>query len=81
MENDDDGYWFAAKTWGYGWGLPSAWQGWVALLVYIALLTATLALPTTTLSRLTGAVIVTVAFIAVVVWKGERPAKWRWGRR
>ncbi len=31
-------YWFPAKRYGWGWGAPSAWQGWVVLLVFIALL-------------------------------------------
>jgi hypothetical protein len=26
---DNDGAWFAPKTFGYGSGLPIAWQGWV----------------------------------------------------
>ena len=25
-------YWFVAKKYGYGWGLPLVWQGWVALI-------------------------------------------------
>ena len=29
-------YWFPAKRHGWGWGPPSAWQGWVVLLVYLA---------------------------------------------
>lgn len=30
-------YWFRAKRYGWGWGLPSSWQGWVVMLVYLAL--------------------------------------------
>lgn len=26
-----------AKRYGWGWGLPSTWQGWVVLLAYVAL--------------------------------------------
>jgi hypothetical protein len=29
--------WFPAKRYGWGWGLPSAWQGWVVLISYFAL--------------------------------------------
>ena len=29
-------YWFSAKRYGLGWGLPSSWQGWAALLLYLA---------------------------------------------
>ena len=33
-------YWFPAKRHGWGWGLPSAWQGWAALAVYLAVVAA-----------------------------------------
>ena len=36
-ERDDDA-WFAAKRYGYGSGLPIAWQGWAILLGYVALI-------------------------------------------
>lgn len=29
-------YWFPAKRYGWGWGFPSAWQGRVVLLAYLA---------------------------------------------
>ena len=35
-----DGDWFAPKLFGYGSGLPIAWQGWVVLGVYILALAA-----------------------------------------
>jgi hypothetical protein len=31
-------YWFPAKRVGWGWGLPSIWQGWLTLALYIAAL-------------------------------------------
>ena len=33
-------YWFPAKRYGWGWGLPSTWEGWVVLVGYLALLLA-----------------------------------------
>jgi|GEM_PF-227230 len=30
--------WFSPKKFGYGWGLPSTWQGWVVLVFYFAFL-------------------------------------------
>lgn len=32
----EPGDWFAPKKFGYGAGLPIAWQGWVLLLGYLA---------------------------------------------
>jgi hypothetical protein len=31
-------HWFPAKTYGWGWGLPSTWQAWVVLGGYVGLL-------------------------------------------
>jgi hypothetical protein len=31
-------YWFPAKRFGWGWGPPCAWQGWIALLLWAGLL-------------------------------------------
>lgn len=31
-------YWFPAKRYGWGWGLPLRWQGWIVLALFIALI-------------------------------------------
>ena len=31
-------YWFRAKRYGLGWGLPCSWQGWVFFLFWLAVL-------------------------------------------
>jgi hypothetical protein len=33
-----DNYWFRAKRYGLGWGLPCSWQGWVFFLIWVAVL-------------------------------------------
>ena len=33
------GIWFPAKRYGWGWGPPVAWQGWVVMIVWIAVCT------------------------------------------
>jgi hypothetical protein len=74
-------YWFAAKRYGYGWGWPLTWQGWVTLLVYVAAVAGPpVALRTGTGEALSiGALLVgTPILIAICYRKGE-PAKWRWG--
>ena len=35
--NDRPRYWFPAKRYGWGWGLPAVWQGWVVLVGFIGL--------------------------------------------
>jgi hypothetical protein len=31
-------YWFRAKSYGLGWGLPCAWQGWVFFIAWLIVL-------------------------------------------
>ena len=75
-------YWFPAKTYGWGWGPPSTWQGWLVLLEYLILLPlAVVAFPP---ERTMPGFIVSVfgltgLLIAICWWKGE-PPRWRWGR-
>jgi hypothetical protein len=33
-------YWFPAKRYGWGWGFPGTWQGWVVIIGYVALIVA-----------------------------------------
>jgi uncharacterized membrane protein YhaH (DUF805 family) len=73
--------WFAAKRYGYGWGLPLRWQGWLVMLAYIAvILTAGFTLAHQHFAAFIAfSVLVSAAFVAICYWKGE-PAKWRWGK-
>ena len=72
--------WFRAKRYGYGWGLPLRWQGWLVMLGYIA---AILAVGFgVARDHLVAFVVCSILFSAMLVgicyWKGEAP-KWRWG--
>ena len=76
-------YWFPAKRYGWGWGPPTTWQGWVVLLVYFALVLG--GIPLIHASRGSVAyvayvLVLTAGLIAICWSKGERP-RWRWGRR
>jgi hypothetical protein len=71
--------WFPAKRYGYGWGLPCRWQGWVALLAYLAAFLAALRWIPPGGGRIIGFMLVlTALLVALCWWKGE-PARWRWG--
>ena len=80
----DPSFWFPAKRYGWGWGLPVAWQGWVVLGLYLALVFVGISYFEARHS-VTGLPIflacLTVMLIVVVALKGERPLGWRWGRR
>jgi hypothetical protein len=75
-------YWFPAKRYGWGWGLPSCWQGWIVLAVYFMALAACAYtfLPIQSIGAfLFCTFILTLALVAVCVAKGEPPG-WRWGK-
>lgn len=76
-------YWFASKRYGWGWGLPSAWQGWVTLAIYlIAVLTLPFFLsPTTHLTPYLLAVTGISAALILICWLKGEPTKWRWGNK
>ncbi|MEO8751605.1 MAG: hypothetical protein ABI624_02890 [Casimicrobiaceae bacterium] len=70
-------YWFPAKRHGWGWGPPSAWQGWVVLVVFFCLLAAGAAilLPIDRISAFLGwSVFLTVVLVAICWVKGEPPS-------
>ncbi len=79
MPDSEQKFWFHAKSFGFGWGLPASWQGWVVFILYLTLVIGTARLaPSDT--KLPIIFVLTVMFIIVVVFTGERPAKWRWGK-
>lgn len=79
MTDENRRFWFYAKSYGYGWGLPASWQGWVVLVLYLALAFTTIRIASDS-ARWPVVFVLTVLFIIVVVFKGERPVKWRWGK-
>ena len=78
--NDPRRYWFPAKRYGWGWGLPSTWQGWVVLLAFVVSLavSARRLLPQDPARFGLVAVITSGVFIVICYVKGEPPS-WRWG--
>jgi hypothetical protein len=81
MVTSSSTYWFSAKRYGWGWGLPINWQGWVVLGVFIVLFGVGFLLfpPSSALAHLLAYVgLLTASLIAVCWLKGE-PPRWRWG--
>jgi hypothetical protein len=75
-------YWFPAKRYGWGWGIPNAWQGWLVLVVFVALLVVgSVVLPP---GRQVGLYLAYVAMLCGlligVCWLKGEPPRWRWGR-
>ena len=81
MDDNLPRYWFHAKRYGWGWGMPASWQGWVVLVGWLAIvlpmspLIATRSMPW----FFVFIIVMSVALVAICWIKGE-PPKWRWGR-
>jgi hypothetical protein len=76
-------YWFRAKRYGWGWGLPCAWQGWVVHVTYLALLLGGIPfvhVPYWDFAYAIYVVVLTVTLLAIC-WRTGEPPRWRWGGR
>jgi hypothetical protein len=71
-------YWFPAKRYGWGWGLPSTWEGWVVLGLYLAPLILLVPVDRHPTWFWAGLCLLIAGLIAICWWKGE-PPRWRWG--
>jgi hypothetical protein len=75
-------FWFPAKRYGWGWGLPVRWQGWVVFGTYLTLICAgKLLFRLKDGNLVVYLVVLTALLIVVVAVKGEKPLAWRWGRK
>ena len=74
-------YWFPAKRYGIGWGLPACWQGWVVLVAFVAseALIFFVVPPTEHPAIFLAGSIVTTAMLVAVFWIKGEPVGWRWG--
>lgn len=74
-------FWFPAKRYGWGWGIPNSWQGWAVLAVFTGLLVlgSLIFPPRAHMAAYLGYVAVLCGLLIGVCWlKGESP-RWRWG--
>lgn len=70
--------WFAPKRYGYGSGLPIAWQGWLVLGIYFALI-AMSAHALTTFAYLGVVMVATIGLLVICARKTEGGWRWRNG--
>ncbi|MDE2048443.1 MAG: hypothetical protein KGJ44_08550 [Betaproteobacteria bacterium] len=76
-------YWFPAKRYGWGWGLPCAWQGWAVMAAFVALLSLgvwRVLLQHGELAFIAYVAVLSLLLVAVCWLTGE-PPRWRWGDR
>lgn len=79
MSDEGRRYWFPAKRYGWGWGPPSTWEGWVVLIAWVAAVSAGAVFsrshPALYVLFAVGMVVI---LLAICFAKGE-PPRWRWG--
>ncbi|PPV04966.1 putative membrane protein [Xanthomonas bromi] len=75
-------YWFPAKTYGWGWGLPSVWQGWLVYgIAFVLLVAGFFIFPPTAEPVIFQIYIWAVLLILVAIcWVKGEPPRWRWGK-
>lgn len=88
MNNQEHGskerkIWFPAKRYGWGWGLPICWQGWVVMGLWVAALAGGQILFVLFAPKHLGWFVLYVLGLIIVLatimfLKGEKPG-WRWG--
>jgi len=81
--SNDKTYWFPAKRYGWGWSLPTVWQGWVVMAIFALLLLAgaVFLLPTQGQFAFVAYSALLCVGLVAVCWLTGEPPSWRWGRK
>jgi hypothetical protein len=76
-------YWFPAKRYGWGWGLPRAWQGWVvmAIFAFLQMVGAVLLLANRDEVTFAANSALLCILLIIVCWMKGEPPQWRWGAK
>ncbi len=76
-------YWFPAKRYGWGWGPPRTWQGWLVMAAFVALLVvgAVVFLPRQQPGYFVAYAAILCAVLGVVCYVTGEPPSWRWGKK
>ncbi len=71
-------YWFPAKRFGWGWGPPTIWQGWVVLCTWLLAMAAgpLFLLPQHLVGFLSFMLAMSIGLLLICYAKGE-PPRWR----
>ena len=83
MEENEKDIWFPAQKYGFGWGLPVKWQGWIVFLVYLIIIAAGIVFIDYAENRIFFYVYCSIPtdILILICWKKGEKAKWRWGNK
>lgn len=78
---EEEKYWFPAKRYGWGWGLPATWQGWVSLVLYLVLIVffARVFPPDRQPTMFLVSILALSSILIFICWLKGEPPEWRWG--
>ncbi len=79
--SNEQRYWFPSKRYGWGWGLPTVWQGWVVMVIFFALVLvgAGALLPSHGAAVFVAYAALLCVGLVAVCWVTGEPPTWRWG--
>jgi hypothetical protein len=78
MINETKRYWFPAKRYGWGWGPPSTWEGWLVLVNWFALIVPMAPwLARRSLPLFFLFIIMMSAILIAIAWATGEPPGWR----
>jgi hypothetical protein len=79
LNTEEEKYWFPAKKYGWGWGPPNCWQGWMVFAIwFVFLMGGTLLIKSGPGVFVAYTVFLSVVLFLICLLKGEKP-RWRWG--
>ncbi len=80
-DTDTKKYWFRAQRYGWGWGLPLTWQGWIIVIAYTVMIIAGIFIfPLNEKKALFICWLVGFTILLLVIcWIKGEPPRWRWG--
>ena len=82
MSQADGKYWFPAKRYGWGWGLPSRWQGRVFLIAWSGILVGgSQRLMPRHVTLYALFMVGMIAIMLIVCFAKGEPPRWRWAHR
>jgi hypothetical protein len=74
-------YWFPAKSYGWGWGFPVTWEGWLTFAIFIAVCCSSGWLSGGSIGATVAIIFAAACMLVGVAWCKGEPPRWRWGNR